>query len=54
MTGTRLIPLDLARTLAILCMVAFHFTFDLALFGFIDRDTMSQPFWMMSSPCQAR
>lgn len=45
MTGTRLIPLDLARTLAILCMVAFHFTFDLALFGFIDRDTMSQPFW---------
>lgn len=41
----RLIPLDLARTLAILCMVAFHFTFDLALFGFIPPDTMSQPFW---------
>jgi uncharacterized membrane protein len=41
----RLIALDLARTLAILCMVAFHFTFDLALFGHIPFDTMGQPFW---------
>ncbi|WP_103257256.1 heparan-alpha-glucosaminide N-acetyltransferase [Tabrizicola aquatica] len=41
----RLIPLDLARSLAILCMVVFHFTFDLALFGYIPPDTMSQPFW---------
>ncbi len=41
----RLITLDLARTLAILCMVVFHFTFDLALFGYIPFDTMSQPFW---------
>ena len=41
----RLIPLDLARSLAILCMVAFHFTFDLALFGYLPPDTMSQPFW---------
>ena len=41
----RLIPLDLARTLAIICMVAFHFTFDLALFGYIASDTMGRPFW---------
>ena len=41
----RLIALDLARTLAILCMVIFHFTFDLALFRYIPPDTISQPFW---------
>ena len=41
----RLIPLDLARTLAVVCMVVFHFTFDLALFRQIPPDTMSQPFW---------
>lgn len=45
MTGNRLLALDLARTLALVCMVIFHFTFDLALFGFIPADTMSQPFW---------
>lgn len=41
----RLLGLDAARTLAVVCMVIFHFTFDLALFGYIARDTMSQPFW---------
>jgi uncharacterized membrane protein len=41
----RLIPLDAARTLALVAMVIFHFTFDLALFGHIPGETMSQPFW---------
>ncbi|MCX7287135.1 MAG: heparan-alpha-glucosaminide N-acetyltransferase [Rhodobacterales bacterium] len=41
----RLIALDMARTLAIICMVIFHFTFDLALFGHIPAETLSQPFW---------
>lgn len=41
----RLIVLDIARTLAIVCMVIFHFTFDLVLFGLIAPDTMGQPFW---------
>lgn len=41
----RLIPLDAARTLALVAMVIFHFTFDLALFGHIPGETMFQPFW---------
>lgn len=45
MTGPRLLSLDIARTVAVVCMVIFHFTFDLALFGYIDAGTMSQPFW---------
>ena len=42
---SRLPALDAARTLAVVAMVVFHFTFDLALFGHIPADTMSQPFW---------
>lgn len=49
MTQSRLLALDLARTLAVVCMVAFHFTFDLALFGLIAPDTMGQPFWYYSA-----
>jgi uncharacterized membrane protein len=41
----RLPALDTARTLAVVAMVIFHFTFDLALFGHIPADTMSQPVW---------
>ncbi len=41
----RLIALDTARTLAVVCMVAFHFTFDLALFGHIPAETLQQPLW---------
>jgi uncharacterized membrane protein len=41
----RLIALDIARTLAVVCMVIFHFTFDLALFGYLPGDTIYQPFW---------
>jgi uncharacterized membrane protein len=41
----RVLALDAARTAAVLCMVVFHFTFDLALFGYIPADTMYLPFW---------
>jgi uncharacterized membrane protein len=41
----RLTGLDVARTAAVTCMVIFHFTFDLALFGYIPSGTMSEPFW---------
>jgi uncharacterized membrane protein len=41
----RLIALDTARTLAVVAMVVFHFTFDLAMFGYIPSGTIYQPFW---------
>ena len=41
----RLIALDVARTLALVAMVSFHVTFDLALFDLIPVETLYQPFW---------
>jgi uncharacterized membrane protein len=43
--GSRILLLDLARTVAVIGMVVFHFTFDLQLFGYIPDGTTFQPFW---------
>ncbi len=39
MRGERLIGLDIARTAALVSMVAYHFTYDLDLFGLIPQNT---------------
>ncbi len=39
MRGERLVGLDLVRTAALVSMVAYHFTYDLDLFGLIPRYT---------------
>lgn len=41
----RILALDLARTLAVIGMVVFHFTFDLQMFGHVAPGTVQQPFW---------
>jgi len=43
----RLAIVDIARTLALAAMGVFHFTYDLALFGFIDPLTMGRSFWIL-------
>ena len=45
----RIPALDIARTLALAGMVAFHFTFDLAMFGVIAPGTTNgTPFWELA------
>lgn len=41
----RILALDLARSLALVCMAIFHFTFDLEMFGYLPWGTTSQGFW---------
>lgn len=43
----RLALIDIARTVAILAMVIFHFTYDLELFGFAPRGTMISREWIL-------
>ncbi len=42
-TTPRLPALDIARTLAIVAMVTYHFAFDLELFGYLARGTTTLP-----------
>lgn len=44
-TGQRVVVLDMARTLALVCMVIFHFTFDLMLFGYLPAGYVFSGFW---------
>jgi uncharacterized membrane protein len=43
----RVLWLDMARTLAVVGMVIYHFTFDLGMFGFIDGSTPVTGFWAL-------
>lgn len=43
--GSRILWLDIARSVAVLGMVIYHFTFDLAMFGYIAPETPVTGFW---------
>lgn len=47
MLGGRIFAVDLARTIAILMMVTFHFTYDLEMFGFVPGGTTTHGFWAL-------
>lgn len=42
----RLIHIDLLRGIAILLMIAYHFSYDLTYFGFANFDFHNDPFWL--------
>lgn len=42
----RLAAVDLARGLAVLAMIAYHFTWDLWFFGLLDVDLLGDPWWL--------
>jgi uncharacterized membrane protein len=41
----RILALDIARSLALVCMAIFHFTFDLEMFGYLPLGTTTMGFW---------
>ncbi len=41
----RVVGVDLARGVALLAMFVYHFSFDLAFFGFVDWDVTGDPVW---------
>lgn len=46
---SRIPAVDIARTLALIAMAIFHFTYDLELFGFIAAGTMLTPQWVWTA-----
>ncbi|MEP5151996.1 heparan-alpha-glucosaminide N-acetyltransferase [Planktotalea sp.] len=49
----RVMLIDIARTCAIVAMAIFHFTYDLELFGFAPRGTMTSFGWVWFARCIA-
>lgn len=49
--GARYDRLDLLRAAAMLWMAAYHFCFDLQLFGLIRQDFNHDPFWTVQRTC---
>ena len=45
-TPSRIEGIDTLRGIAIVAMIAYHFTFDLRFFGVIRADFEGDPFWL--------